>query len=103
VRYEDLVADPKAIVQLIQRRFGVAPADGQAEGSFANVESSTKTKQKDYSAYKEYYLKEKCVLCVVLVCFLTFMHACGYLSLQSNTCAISEKMVNWKIVGWYRD
>ena len=61
VRYEDLVADPKAIVQLLQRRFGLAPAVGQDAGSFANVESSTKTKQKDYAAYKEYYLKEKCV------------------------------------------
>lgn len=62
MRYEDLVADPKAIVQLIEQRFGVAPAVGQEVGGFANVESSTKTKQKDYTAYKEYYLKEKCVL-----------------------------------------
>lgn len=57
-------------MQLIQQRFGVAPADGQEDGGFANVESSTKTKQKDYTAYKEYYLKEKCVLHYMpCVCF----------------------------------
>ena len=42
-----------------QSRFGLAPAVGEDRGGFSNVEDSTKTKQKDYDSYKDYYLSEK--------------------------------------------
>lgn len=54
-----MVADPRAVVALLQKRFGLALAVGNEAGGFTNVESSTKTKQKDYASYREYYLKEK--------------------------------------------
>ena len=50
VRYEDLVDDPSAVVQLLKQNFGVRGGVSDAEGGFANVESSTKTDKKDYGA-----------------------------------------------------
>jgi hypothetical protein len=60
--------DPKAVVKQIQKRFKLAPPGGLGDGNFANVESSTKTKQKDYENYRDYYLKEKCVMCLLGAC-----------------------------------
>lgn len=67
VRYEDLVADPAAVVGFIKSRFGLdqqvaadggGGGDGGGDGGFQNVESSTKTKSKDYGSYRDFYLKE---------------------------------------------
>jgi len=54
-RYEDLVADPAAVVARLRADFGVGP--GAAGVAFVNVEDSTKTDKKDYDSYKEYYGK----------------------------------------------
>jgi hypothetical protein len=57
VRYEDLVADPAVVVQRIRDKFNIA--SGTDSLKFENIIDSTKTKEKDFSAYKDYYLKEK--------------------------------------------
>ena len=65
VRYEDLVADPAAVVALLRKQFNLAPEAAAAAaaaaagggGGFLNVEDSTKTASKDYEAYKEFYGK----------------------------------------------
>jgi len=53
VRYEDLVADPAAVVASLRSSFGI---NGPI---FANIEDSTKSSAKDYEDYRDYYLHEK--------------------------------------------
>jgi hypothetical protein len=65
VRYEDLVDDPAAVVAQLKRQFfdnsrGASGAGSSGGGGgFVNVEGSTKTKKKDYSTYRTYYIEER--------------------------------------------
>jgi len=55
LKYEDLLADPEAIIALIGESFSL-----DIKGlEFVNLEQSTKESGKDFSFYQKYYLEEK--------------------------------------------
>jgi hypothetical protein len=54
VRYEDLVADPEAVVRGIADRLAVPLNE-----PFRNVVRSTKKERKDYTYYRDYYVGER--------------------------------------------
>lgn len=52
---ENLLADPKAVIDMISRQFDIA----RRSDAFFNYDRSTKEEDKDSSYYRDYYLNEK--------------------------------------------
>ena len=54
IKYEDLLSDPKSAIDSISRQINLE----KRFDDFKNITESTKEKSKDFSYYKNYYLKE---------------------------------------------
>jgi hypothetical protein len=55
LRYEDLLVEPEKVIEKIIDFCGC----GKQKSYFTNVRESTKEDSKNYSYYRDYYLKEK--------------------------------------------
>ena len=53
VKYEELVANPELVLKRVHDEFGI-----KLNGDFRNIDSSTKTKNKDFDSYQAFYVKE---------------------------------------------
>jgi hypothetical protein len=54
IRYEDMLSDPKLIIDCISEQLNIT----KKHGSFKNLKKSTKEDKKNFNYYQNYYLKE---------------------------------------------
>lgn len=55
IKYEDLLSDPKEIIERISTVFSI----NWKRSDFVNIDKSTKEDSKDFSFYRDYYLAER--------------------------------------------